>query len=69
MPPLRWTAYIASFADSPLAAHAGLSPSALTTQAEAIVRGLLGTLPLDGYRVEGDLAVHASAVVEPVMSP
>ena len=65
MSPLRWTDYIASFTDSPLAAHGGLAPWALTTQAEAIVRGLLGTLPLDGYHVEGDIAVHASAVVEP----
>lgn len=65
MPPLRLTDYIASFADSPLVAHAQRAPWTLTTQSEAIVRGLLGTLPRDGYRIEGDIAVHASATIEP----
>lgn len=65
MPPIRWTDYIASFDTSPLAAHADAAPWMLTTRAESIVRGLLTTLPRAGYRIDGEIALHASAIVEP----
>ncbi len=56
--------YIASWADSPLAPWALAAPWALTAQSDTIVRQLLATLPLGEYRVDGDIALHHTAVVE-----
>ena len=56
-------AYIASVAASPLAEHRSATPWWLTTNAEAVVRAILPQLG-DGYRVDGDIAVHHTATIE-----
>jgi bifunctional N-acetylglucosamine-1-phosphate-uridyltransferase/glucosamine-1-phosphate-acetyltransferase GlmU-like protein len=57
--------FIADVDASPLAPWSGAAPWALTARSEAIVRALLGTLDLSGYHVSADVAVHATASVEP----
>ncbi len=58
-------AYIAGFAGSPLAPWAASLPWELPLHAPDIVRRLLAGLPADDYLVDGDVAVHRSARVEP----
>ncbi|UNM22637.1 LpxA family transferase [Pseudomonas sp. ArH3a] len=62
---IRLTDYIANVAQSPLAPWAELAPWALVTQASAIVRTLLAELPADEYIIQGEIAVHRTATVEP----
>ncbi len=62
---IRLTDYIAHFIQSPLAPWAALAPWALVTQAPAVVRQLLAELPPDEYRVQDDIAIHRTAIVEP----
>ncbi len=61
---IRLTDYIAHFAQSPLAPWATLTPWALVTQALAVVRQLLAELPADEYRVQDEIAIHRTAIVE-----
>ncbi|WP_338722575.1 LpxA family transferase [Pseudomonas tolaasii] len=61
---IRLTDYIAGFSQSTLAPWAELAPWALAAQAPAIVRQLLVQLPADEYTLEGDVAVHRTAIVE-----
>ena len=61
---IRLTDYIAHFAQSPLAPWAHLTPWALVTQAPAVVRQLLAELPADEYRVQDEIAIHRTAIVE-----
>lgn len=56
--------WIAGWAASPLAAWRDLSPWALTQRLPAIVAGLIAGLPGDDWRIDGDRALHRSAVVE-----
>lgn len=62
---IRLTDYIADISRSALAPWADLSPWALVTQAPAVVRQLLADLPADDYNVQGEIAIHRSAIVEP----
>jgi len=62
---IRLTDYIADISRSALAPWADLSPWALVTQAPAVVRQLLADLPADDYSVQGEIAIHRSAIVEP----
>lgn len=62
---IRLTDYIANLAESPLAPWAELPPWALVTQAPVIVRTLLAELPADEYVIQGEIAVHRTATVEP----
>ena len=61
---IRLTDYIAHFAQSPLAPWADLAPWALVTQAPAVVRQLLAELSADEYRVQDEIAIHRTAIVE-----
>lgn len=56
--------YVASVVDSPLAPLADLSPWALVSDSVELVAGLLLTLDPEQYSIEGDIAVHRSAMVE-----
>jgi NDP-sugar pyrophosphorylase family protein len=58
-------AYIAGFTGSPLAPWAASLPWELPPRAPEIVRRLLAGLPAGDYVVEGEVAVHRSARVEP----
>jgi NDP-sugar pyrophosphorylase family protein len=58
-------AYIAGFAGSPLAPWAASLPWELPPRTPEIVRRLLAGLPAGDYVVEGEVAVHRSARVEP----
>lgn len=58
-------AYISGFADSPLARWRASMPWELTAQASAIVRELLAALPAGDFAIDGEVAVHRSATVEP----
>jgi NDP-sugar pyrophosphorylase family protein len=58
-------AHVAALAASPLAPWAALAPWALPPQAPAIVRRLLAALPAGDYAIDGDVAVHRSATIEP----
>ncbi|WP_455826438.1 LpxA family transferase [Pseudomonas graminis] len=62
---IRLTDYIAHFDRSPLAPWAALTPWALVTQAPAVVRQMLAELPADEYRVQVDIAIHRTAIIEP----
>lgn len=62
---IRLTDYIADISRSALAPWADLAPWALVTQAPAVVRQLLADLPADDYSVQGEIAIHRSAIVEP----
>lgn len=62
---IRLTDYIADISRSALSPWADLSPWALVTQAPAVVRQLLADLPADDYSVQGEIAIHRSAIVEP----
>ena len=57
--------HIAGLSGSPLARFADRSPWALVAEAPEIVRALLQTLSVADYAVEGDIAVHRTATVEP----
>ncbi|MGJ7564828.1 LpxA family transferase [Variovorax sp. GB1R11] len=58
-------ACIAGFAASPLAPWAASLPWELPPRAPEIVRQLLAGLPPADYAVDGDVAVHRSARIEP----
>lgn len=57
--------YIAGFAASALAPWAASLPWELPPRAPDIVRQLLAALPADDYAIDGEVAVHRSARVEP----
>ncbi|WP_422085337.1 LpxA family transferase [Variovorax sp.] len=57
--------YVAGFAASPLAPWAASLPWELPPQAPEIVRRLLAGLPAGEYAIDGEVAVHRSATVEP----
>lgn len=61
---IELAAYIAGFADSPLAPWAASLPWELPPHAPEIVRRLLAGLPAGDYVIEGEVAVHRSARVE-----
>jgi len=56
--------YVAGWASSPWSAFAGHRPWDLVSQVPHLVSGLMGRLPMDEYRVAGDVAIHRSAQVE-----
>ncbi len=62
---IELSAYITGFAASPLARWGHCLPWELPVQAGAIVRELLAALPADEYAIEGDIAIHRSARIEP----
>lgn len=62
---LALSAFIAGIEASPLAPWLDRAPWAITGASEAIVQALLAALPTEGYHRQGDVAVHASATVEP----
>ena len=55
---------VASVDTSPLARWAHLEPWQVTSQAQAIVEHVLGSLAAAEYRISSGIAIHASAVVE-----
>lgn len=57
--------HIEAFATSALAPWHSLEPWGLVTQAATIVRTLAAGLAAQHYAIEGDVAVHRSATVEP----
>ncbi|WP_062478950.1 LpxA family transferase [Variovorax boronicumulans] len=59
------SAYVAGFAASPLAPWGALLPWELPPRAPEIVRRLLAALPAHVYAIDGEVAVHRDAVVEP----
>lgn len=61
---VRLRDYVATAAQSPLTAYLDHAPWALTANAADIVRQLIATCG-DGYAVSGDIAIHASATIEP----
>lgn len=65
MPTPRLSHFISSIQDSPLARWADLAPWQLTGQSEAIVRQMLAELDPAQFRIEGDVALHHTAVIEP----
>jgi len=62
---IELAAYIAGFTGSPMAPWAASQPWELPPRAPEIVRRLLAGLPAGDYVVEGEVAVHRSARVEP----
>ncbi|MGJ7612164.1 MULTISPECIES: LpxA family transferase [unclassified Variovorax] len=58
-------AYIAGLAASPLAPWAASLPWELPPRAPEIVRRLLAGLPPADYAIDGEVAVHRSARIEP----
>jgi bifunctional N-acetylglucosamine-1-phosphate-uridyltransferase/glucosamine-1-phosphate-acetyltransferase GlmU-like protein len=62
--PVKLVDYIDAIARSPLADWATLAPWQLTHEASARVRALLATVGPD-YRIEGEIALHHTAHVEP----
>lgn len=64
MPTPRLSRFISSIQDSPLARWAGLAPWQLTGQSEAIVRQMLTELDPAQFRIEADVAIHHTAVIE-----
>lgn len=60
---IRLRDYIATAAQSPLAAYLDYAPWTLTSNAAEIVRQIITTCD-DGYAIEGDVAIHASATIE-----
>lgn len=58
-------AYISGISSSPLAPWAASLPWELPPQAPGIVRGLLAALPAGDYVIDGEIAIHRSARVEP----
>ncbi|RTQ33527.1 LpxA family transferase [Variovorax gossypii] len=62
---IELAAYVAGFAGSPLAPWAASLPWELPPHAPEIVRRLLAGLPAGDYAVEGEVAIHPSARVEP----
>ncbi len=58
-------AHIAGFAASPLAKWGASMPWELTRRAPEIVRALLAELSAGEYVIDGEVAVHRSASVEP----
>jgi NDP-sugar pyrophosphorylase family protein len=61
---VRLRDYVATSAQSPLAAYLDHAPWTLTSNAPDIVRSLLATC-CDGYAISDDIAIHASATIEP----
>ncbi|RTD94329.1 LpxA family transferase [Variovorax atrisoli] len=57
--------YIAGFAGSPLAPWCASLPWELPPRAPEIVRRLLAGLPAGDYAIEGEIAIHRDARVEP----
>jgi NDP-sugar pyrophosphorylase family protein len=58
-------AHVAGISSSPLAPWAASLPWELTSQAPEIVRELLAALPPGEYAIDGEVAIHRSARVEP----
>lgn len=56
---------IAAITDSPLARFSDLQPWELTAAAAPIVANLLVALPADDYLIQGQIAIHRSATIEP----
>lgn len=63
--PISFNSFIPAFSASPLAPWASYAPWELTSQSEAIVRQLIASLPAAVYQIDGDVAVHTTAIVEP----
>ena len=61
---VRLRDYVASAAQSALASQLDQAPWALTSNAPDIVHALLVTCG-DDYAIQGDIAIHASATIEP----
>lgn len=57
--------FVASFGASPLAPWVAFAPWELTGHSEAVVRKLLASLVISEYRIDDEIAVHSTAVVEP----
>ena len=62
---LRTANIIPDMAASPLAAWGHDAPWQITSEAEKIVRQLITTLPKADYLVNGDIACHRSARIDP----
>jgi NDP-sugar pyrophosphorylase family protein len=58
------SSYIETFSLSPLSIFSALEPWALTTNASQYVHELIASLPKDEYLIDGDLALHNSAIIE-----
>ena len=56
--------FIASIEHSALAPWASLAPWQLTAQSETIVRQMLPTLDASQFRIDGEVAIHRTAVIE-----
>jgi bifunctional N-acetylglucosamine-1-phosphate-uridyltransferase/glucosamine-1-phosphate-acetyltransferase GlmU-like protein len=56
--------FIASIEHSALAPWASLAPWQLTAQSEAIVRQMRQTLDASQFRIDGEVAIHRTAVIE-----
>ena len=61
---VRLRDYVATAEQSPLAAYLDHAPWTLTSNTPDVVRSLLATC-CDGYAINGDIAIHASATIEP----
>jgi UDP-N-acetylglucosamine diphosphorylase / glucose-1-phosphate thymidylyltransferase / UDP-N-acetylgalactosamine diphosphorylase / glucosamine-1-phosphate N-acetyltransferase / galactosamine-1-phosphate N-acetyltransferase len=64
-PTISIESFVAGFSESPLAQWASSAPWELTSQSEAIVRRLLASLVTAEYKVDGEVAVHSTAFIEP----
>jgi UDP-N-acetylglucosamine diphosphorylase / glucose-1-phosphate thymidylyltransferase / UDP-N-acetylgalactosamine diphosphorylase / glucosamine-1-phosphate N-acetyltransferase / galactosamine-1-phosphate N-acetyltransferase len=65
MPTAPISEFIAAIGASPLAPWAASAPWELTSQSEAVVRQLLGTLSSLEFSVSNEVAIHSTAMVEP----
>ena len=57
--------YIATWASSPWAELENDQPWSLVGRLPQCVRALIGRLPADDYHLDGDVAIHKTAQVEP----
>ncbi|GAB3466077.1 LbetaH domain-containing protein [Azotobacter salinestris] len=57
--------FVAALSASSLEPWASSAPWALTSQSEAIVRHLLGTLDASEFTISNEIAIHITAIVEP----
>jgi len=63
-PVIQLEDFVGALRSSPLAPWASCSPWELTSQSEALVRRMLASLSMTEFRIENEVAVHVTAIVE-----
>ena len=56
--------FVAQVSSSPLQPWVTLPPWEITSQSESIVRRMLATLPMEQFRVTGEVALHSTVTLE-----